>query len=498
MQSKRQLLVIILALTVPVMISQNVDLWTQKITIENSLRDKLTFAISRVLDENQFFVNVEVELATQTGPGVGSIPGSEDGGTPEYLADYESVTPGITEESEQQPEPETTAPVYSPIPGLPAIPAVEEKEEPVKEEPAIQSPAPSGRDEVRQQYSYQDVTTSAISSVDVTIYLEESVATAGTKRDVIEIVCGIIPKTQNCADCNDCVSFKQMEFKGELTEETKSTELEDRLSTLESTIDEQKEEIAKMEKEKLNNMLSTLQSKLEGIETERNLLVRLDRIEDSTRLANLVRKEEKYQDRRDSLLLVLEQKREEALNQRISAESKYAEKLFTLAEKQLEKAYQAPGSQIQAPGNNQFNGSGLGLQYPGSSQASNDWIWVLITLIIVGGLVVSLILLKNQKKPVYLKQKTVKKDTPPDNGDNNTHDVPAAIPPTPPVQHEPPPETPPATSHVGDDTDVIKSEVKSLRQSAVTMSVGQKEAATKIIQDWLDEPAKGESAAEGE
>ena len=31
------------------------------------------------------------------------------------------------------------------------------------------------------------------------------------------------------------------------------------------------------------------------------------------------------------------------------------------------------------------------------------------------------------------------------------------------------------------------TEVKSLRQSAVSMSVGQKEAATKIIEDWLDE-----------
>ena len=44
------------------------------------------------------------------------------------------------------------------------------------------------------------------------------------------------------------------------------------------------------------------------------------------------------------------------------------------------------------------------------------------------------------------------------------------------------------------------SEVKSLRQSAVSMSVGQKEAATKIIEDWLDEPEENnqeESEKEG-
>jgi hypothetical protein len=67
MQAKKQLLGFLLALIiVPLLVSQNIDLWTQKITIENSFRDKLTFAINRVLDESQYFVNVEVELIKET------------------------------------------------------------------------------------------------------------------------------------------------------------------------------------------------------------------------------------------------------------------------------------------------------------------------------------------------------------------------------------------------------------------------------------------------
>ena len=57
-----------------------------------------------------------------------------------------------------------------------------------------------------------------------------------------------------------------------------------------------------------------------------------------------------------------------------------------------------------------------------------------------------------------------------------------------------------ASSTINENTDVVKSEVKSLRQSAVSMSVGQKEAATKIIEDWLDEPEENnqdESEKEG-
>ena len=37
-----------------------------------------------------------------------------------------------------------------------------------------------------------------------------------------------------------------------------------------------------------------------------------------------------------------------------------------------------------------------------------------------------------------------------------------------------------------ESNDVVRSELNSLRQSAVSMSVGQKEGATQIVQDWLE------------
>ena len=35
------------------------------------------------------------------------------------------------------------------------------------------------------------------------------------------------------------------------------------------------------------------------------------------------------------------------------------------------------------------------------------------------------------------------------------------------------------------NSDVKRSELNSLRQSAVSMSVGQKDGATQIVKDWL-------------
>ena len=75
------------------------------------------------------------------------------------------------------------------------------------------------------------------------------------------------------------------------------------------------------------------------------------------------------------------------------------------------------------------------------------------------------------------------------------------IPATPPVP--PPPTSPPAPApytapptESNQNADVIKSEVRTLRQSAVTMSASQKEGASQIISDWLEESSDNENSTE--
>ena len=61
---------------------------------------------------------------------------------------------------------------------------------------------------------------------------------------------------------------------------------------------------------------------------------------------------------------------------------------------------------------------------------------------------------------------------------------------------------PPAPSRTDEDT--MRSEIRSLRQSAISLTVGEKEGASKLIKEWLeDKPSKegeegGEEGAEGE
>jgi hypothetical protein len=48
-----------------------------------------------------------------------------------------------------------------------------------------------------------------------------------------------------------------------------------------------------------------------------------------------------------------------------------------------------------------------------------------------------------------------------------------------------------------EDENVIRAELKALRQSAVSMSVNQREGATQIVKDWLSDGGT-ESEAEGD
>ena len=60
----------------------------------------------------------------------------------------------------------------------------------------------------------------------------------------------------------------------------------------------------------------------------------------------------------------------------------------------------------------------------------------------------------------------------------------------------------PVPSQVEDDPEVLRSEVKSIRQSVVSMSVGQPESATRILNDWLqqkeEQPEEEAGAPESE
>ncbi len=54
------------------------------------------------------------------------------------------------------------------------------------------------------------------------------------------------------------------------------------------------------------------------------------------------------------------------------------------------------------------------------------------------------------------------------------------------------------SSPIMHDHDAARSELRSLRQTAVSLSVGEKESASALIKDWLEDNPNKEGNAENE
>ena len=109
-----------------------------------------------------------------------------------------------------------------------------------------------------------------------------------------------------------------------------------------------------------------------------------------------------------------------------------------------------------------------------------------------------LILKKNKQEVVYLKPKgSAKQKTKKDKNKSEIEEPVVAeatqIDETPIAQAP----TNPYATMAFEDENVIRAELKALRQSAVSMSVNQREGATQIVKDWLSDGAS-DSETEGE
>jgi hypothetical protein len=107
-----------------------------------------------------------------------------------------------------------------------------------------------------------------------------------------------------------------------------------------------------------------------------------------------------------------------------------------------------------------------------------------VLIAVLGVALLFLFFHKKQPQPIYLKPK--KKPAPQ-----------PEVAPQPAVQKETPKPQPVESNlnptSADENDDVMRAEIKSIRQSAVSMSVGQKEGATSIVKDWLDDTPSPEA-----
>ena len=191
------------------------------------------------------------------------------------------------------------------------------------------------------------------------------------------------------------------------------------------------------------------------------------RIDDSTRMANLENIERVYRAKQDSLYVLTSIKLDEAIRGRIQSEENTKEELLNIIKLQIK------GENTGDLSSN-TEASLLNSKRPlstGGPLSGKNWLIIIFIIIL---LIALLFLILRNKQPIYLKPKA---NMEPESGNSSNN--------SPAQNSNYQADVSPTQAHT--DEDVLKSELHSLRQSAVSMSVSEKAGANQIVKDWLDD-----------
>ena len=298
----------------------------------------------------------------------------------------------------------------------------------------------------------------------ITIYIDETITTGGLQQNIKTLVLKNIPEI---ADCNDCVLFESVDLSSKTAGSSRHEELLETIELLEQDRRDAENRLQTWREDQLKDQLES--SKEARVEWEKQARDREEqrRQQDANRLESLQKIEQEYRDKQDSLYILTSIKLDEALRGRIISEENTKKELLSLIKMQIQ------GEDI---GNNRISDdtrSDLYTKRPSMvSNAFSGQMWLMIAAVVIL-LIILFTLLSKNKGPVYLKPK--------ETGSDNKS-----------LSPEPSSNVFPQTK-ANENEEVQRSELHSLRQSAVSMSVSEKSGANEIVQDWLsDGPATKE------
>ena len=259
MNMKKYINNILLTLTIGTLFSQNLESFTQKITLENSLKEKIYSELERSFDKNKdrFVVIVNLELG-RYGDLIDNSSSNNNNRGMEYL-------PGV------------------PLSGSKGI--------------------TNNQTTSKRRVGANDY---IISEIDIEVWIEPSLANGANEKMIESLIKGIIPQTSNC---DDCVTIETMNF-----DSTKNNE-DSEIENLRRELNDLKDQARKDQMTELNLQLADLKAQLEDAANEKLTWEYYQAREDSIRLAFLEEERESNtqstkEDRDDYLERLLSEKDE--------------------------------------------------------------------------------------------------------------------------------------------------------------------------------------------
>ena len=302
---------------------------------------------------------------------------------------------------------------------------------------------------------------------------ETSIAPVSVKQEIKSLVEKIIPQTK---DCGDCIKIEAMQFQTN-QKNVEIEKLREELDTLQAKIRASKLDADSQRLKDLDTQLTEVRNRRDQLESIEDLRKLQQIKEDSLRFVQLVAAE-RVRKTQDSLKFVDTEKRlERVMESKIKSDSIIIHETLSIVKQQA--------------GGGKEDESLLGMQL--GSGGSGIMGSVIFILLILALMVVTFLAARNKKpKTIYLKPKGAEKEKAKDKKKGEKKDSDET---EPEVEDEEQEEAP--TLAPRPDEDAMRSELRSLRQTAVSLTVGEKEGASALIKEWLeDNPNKSDEGEE--
>ena len=407
--------------------SQNAELISQQITIENAIKNKVDAVINKFLKPSEYLTIVNARL------------------------DFKPLS---LKSVDQQPQGTQSSSQYSVIPGL--MPSIPTEQSIYKQSNQSQDLSFSGEKYILYQ-------------LEIIIYLDESVSTGSLQTNLSTVVMQNLKEV----DCENCIRFETLELPGQdggsVVNDANLQSLLDEIDSLKETMRNSQLEIKDSQINELEDINAKYLDEIQGFQDHLKEQDSIRQEAEELRMARLEENERNYRAKQDSLYVLTSIKLDEAVRGRIQSEETTKKELLNVIKMQIQ------GEEMEG-GVSDNTQSDLFTKTPSSGKSgmsSQMWFMILILLL----LAILLVVILKGKQTVYLKPKK--------NNENHLDAQPLKASGSSSVEF--------VATQANENDDVKKTELQSLRQKAVSMSVSEKAGANQIVQDWLGDTESEES-----
>ena len=538
--------------------SQEQGYLSQKLLLETTVQQRITDAVSKILDESQFVVDVKIELAISPMRQVETVYRTPDGRLVERGVEP-SGREGVGTAMDQRPSERSRESVTNPfpIPGFPDVPdedapieAITDEDQPFEEEGIFPDEESAAAQAPAADQTFAEITEGLpqIKAMSINVILEDGVSpqTIENVRQVA-LIASRFDRDRGDILSITTASFKDRRPSGDYADATtpmteiqieQTAQLEEKLREAQARNEELMQELRQKELDYLERSEEERKQALADLAEVQNerakdlIFLQQSREEQNTRLQEaLLNQLDAMREDLTSGVLPQEEQDILSLQTRSLEDSLSAMRLaFEQERERLQSQIEAALAPRETPPS---QGMGAGI--------SSTMLIILGVILLAVILIVAVILATSRSRaqaipagmmypgqvpPPYPRmrrpapreappraKKKAKPKPPPEESkppkEEAAAEAPKAEPPAEveaaPIEEvieeaieEAPPEPELAPSHAKEDPEVLKSEVKSIRQSVVSMSVGRPESATKILSDWLQEEGQPQEPAEEE